>query len=109
MWGAVAQFVQLSSQKELSVARAVISDRKRGTAHEPLYDIDPRTGATLEIFYADRALAASFGAPAGWFWWSCERDFPPGPATGPFANSYLAYRDMLRSLKSVANFGKRAF
>ena len=79
------------------MARAVISDPKRGTAHEPLYDIDPQTGATVEIFYADRALAKSFCAPAGW------------PASGPFANSYLAYRDTLRSIKSVANFGKRAF
>ena len=25
-------------------------------AHEPLYDVDPRTGASIEVFYADRAL-----------------------------------------------------
>jgi hypothetical protein len=24
--------------------------------HEPLYDIDPRSGASIEVFYADRAL-----------------------------------------------------
>jgi hypothetical protein len=75
------------------VARAVMSDPERRAALEPLYHINPRTGATIEIFYGDPVLAASFGAPAGWFWWSCERDFPPGPATGPFPNSYLAYRD----------------
>jgi hypothetical protein len=75
------------------MARAVISDPKQGTAHEPLYDIDPQTDATVEIFYADRALAKSFGTPAGWFWWSCRRDFPPGRATGPFATSYAAYRN----------------
>jgi len=28
----------------------------QSTAHEPLYDTDPRTGATIEVFYADRAL-----------------------------------------------------
>ena len=43
------------------MARAVISDPKRRTACEPLYDIDPQTGASVEIFYADRALAMSFG------------------------------------------------
>ena len=92
------------------MARAVISDPKRGTAHEPLYDIDPQTSATVEIFYADRALAACFGMrDAGWVWWSCRRGLLPGRATGPFPNSYLAYRDTLRSLKSEANFGKRAF
>ena len=75
------------------MAQAVICEPKRRTAYEPLYDIDTQTGASVEIFYADRALAKSFGAPAGWFWWSCQRDFLPGQATGPFANSYLAYRD----------------
>ena len=39
------------------MARAVISDPKRRTAFEPLYDLDPQTGASVEIFYADRALA----------------------------------------------------
>jgi hypothetical protein len=78
------------------VARAVISDPKRHTAYEPLYEIDPQTGDSVEIFYADRAVARSFGtSDAGWFWWSCQsgslpRDLP----SGPFANSYLAYRDV---------------
>ena len=26
------------------------------TAHDPLYDVDPETGATIEVFFADRAL-----------------------------------------------------
>ena len=44
------------------MARAVISDPKRRPALEPLYeDIDPRTGASIEVFYADRVLAGSFG------------------------------------------------
>ncbi len=29
--------------------------------HAPLYDVHPRTGATIEIFWADRELAAAFG------------------------------------------------
>ena len=32
-------------------------------AHDPLYDIDPRTGATIEVFYADRELE-TFGSAA---------------------------------------------
>ena len=30
--------------------------------HDPLYDIDPRTGADIEVFYADRALETFGGA-----------------------------------------------
>jgi hypothetical protein len=76
------------------MAQAVSSDPKRRAAYEPLYDIDPRTGASVEIFYADRVLAESFGARSGWFWWSCQKGFlPDREPTGPFATSYLAYRD----------------
>jgi hypothetical protein len=74
------------------MARAVISDLKRHTACEPLYDIDAQTGASVEIFHADRALAASFGARTGWFWWACQRGFlPKSLPIGPFATSYAAY------------------
>jgi ABC-type ATPase involved in cell division len=53
---------------EAGVARAVISDPKRRAAYEPLYDIDPQTGASVEVFYADQVLAESFGTRgAGWF------------------------------------------
>jgi hypothetical protein len=77
------------------VARAVISDPKRRTAYEPLYDIDPQTGASVEVFYADCALARSFGAGGeGWFWWACQPGcLPDGRPTGPFATSYAAYRN----------------
>ena len=78
------------------MARAVISDPQRHTAREPLYDIDPQTGASVEIFYADGAVARSFGtSEAGWFWWTCQSgSLPEGEPSGPFANSYLAYRDV---------------
>ena len=46
-------------------------------AHEPLYDIDPRTGASIEVFYADRALETFGRCGAGWFWCSRQRGFAP--------------------------------
>jgi hypothetical protein len=86
--------VQLPPSKEASVARAVISDPKRRAAYEPLYDIDPRSDASIEVFYADRVLANSFGRGTGWFWWSCQRgSLPDRLPTGPFATSYAAYRN----------------
>jgi hypothetical protein len=77
------------------MARAIVSRMGRRPAYEPLYDIDPRTGASIEVFYADHILAESFGRRgAGWCWWSCQPGcLPGGPPTGPFATSYAAYRD----------------
>jgi hypothetical protein len=78
------------------MARAVISDPKRRAAYEPLYERDPQTGATIEVFLADRVLAESFGMGAGWCWWTCRPGYlPDGPPIGPFATSYAAYRDAL--------------
>ena len=67
-------------------------------AHEPLYDIDPRTGASIEVFYADRALETFGRCGSGWFWCSRQRGFAPeGQATGPFATSYAAYRHAMNT------------
>jgi hypothetical protein len=77
------------------VACLVTSCAKR--AYEPLYEIDPHTGITIEIFYADQVLAASFGANAGWYWWSCHRGSRPGQPHGPFHSGYRAYGDALFS------------
>jgi hypothetical protein len=68
------------------VARAVItSDPERRPAFEPLYDLHPRTGETLEVFYVDRALARSFGAGAiGFYWWTCQPGGLPSEPHGPF-------------------------
>ncbi len=78
------------------MSRAVICIPWRRAAGEPLYDFDQQTGATVEVFYADRVLAKSFGTRPGWFWWTCRSDFlPHEPPTGPFASSYLAYRNWL--------------
>src|SRR5664279_3535237 len=59
----------------------------------PLYDIDPETGISIEVFYSDRTLETFGRSGAGWFWWPRRRGSSPnGPATGPFATSYAAYR-----------------
>ena len=65
------------------MARTITCDARRRTAYEPLYDIDPQTGATIEVFFADQWLAKSFGTREGWFWWTCQRGFLPGGANWP--------------------------
>ena len=47
------------------MARAVVFDPKRHTAYEPLYDMDPQTGARVEIFYADRTPLATSSVQGG--------------------------------------------
>ena len=70
----------------------MISNPRQHARREPLYDIDPRTGASIEVFYADRALETFGRCGAGWFWWSRRRRCSPnGAPTGPFATSYAAY------------------
>jgi hypothetical protein len=71
-------------------------------AHEPLYDIDPRTGDAIEVFYADRELETFGRCGAGWFWWSRRRGFSPDrPPTGPFATSYAAYRHAMTTPAAI--------
>jgi hypothetical protein len=68
-------------------------------AREPIFDIDPRTGASIEVFFADRALETFGRCGAGWFWWPRRRGCSPdGPATGPFGTSFSAYRHAMQSL-----------
>ena len=82
----------------------------------PLFDIHPRTGAAIEIFYADRRLETFGRHGAGWFYWSRRRGFAPGgPPTGPFATRYAAYRhamkradaDLMHGASSYAVIGAR--
>jgi hypothetical protein len=69
--------------------------------YEPLYDIRPDTGATIEVFYADRVFASLRGP--GWFWWTCKPGFMPDwPPFGPFGTSYTAYRDALAGAATTA-------
>jgi hypothetical protein len=69
------------------------SSRPQRPRREPLFDVHPQTGISFEIFYADRTLETFGRGGAGWFWWPRRKGFAPdGPATGPFATSYGAYR-----------------
>ena len=36
--------------------------------HDPLFDVHPVTGASVEVFYADTSLTSFGGGAAGWFW-----------------------------------------
>jgi hypothetical protein len=69
------------------MASAVVSSSpERRSALEPLYALDPRTGASIEVFYADAVLAKSFCRREGWFWWSCHPgSLPDAPPTGHLA------------------------
>jgi hypothetical protein len=61
--------------------------------HEPLYDINPRTGISFEVFYSDRTLETFGRDGAGWFWRPRRRGCSPdGSAIGPFATGYAAFR-----------------
>ena len=72
---------------------------ERARSHQSLFDIDPRTGASIEVFYAERPLETFGRCGAGWFWCSRRRGFAPdGPATGPFPTSYSAYRDAINAV-----------
>ena len=74
---------------------------------EALYDVDTRTGASIEVFYADRALETFGRRGAGWFWWYRRRGFSPEcSATGPFPTSYSAYRDALNRGEPIVLFGR---
>jgi hypothetical protein len=78
--------------------QAPISNPRQRAAHEPLYDIDPRTGVSIEVYYSDRTLETFGQGGAGWFWWPRRRGFSPvGPAAGPFATSYAAYRHAMKT------------
>jgi hypothetical protein len=70
---------------------------------EPLFDINPLTGISIEVFYSDRTLETFGRGGAGWFWWPRRRGFSPdGPATGPFATGYSAYRHAMKSPTPVS-------
>jgi hypothetical protein len=65
---------------------------------KPIHDIHPLTGISIEVFFSDRTLETSGSGGAGWFWWPRRRGFSPdGPATGPFATRYAAYRNAMNT------------
>jgi hypothetical protein len=73
---------------------------------EPLYDINPQTGGSFEVFYSDRTLETFDRGGGGWFWWPRRRgSAPEGRATGPFATSYAAYRNAFGG--QLGGYGER--
>jgi hypothetical protein len=75
--------------------------------HDVFFEIHPVTGATIEVFYADRSLETFGWRGAGWFWWARQRGFAPeAAAIGPFPTSYSAYRDALRRRNKPTQFGQ---
>src|SRR3954454_10309379 len=84
-----------------------MNSAKQTAGGEPTCDVDPVSGATIEVFYADQASASCFGvSSAGWLWWCSKgRCLPDASPVGPFATSYAAYRDALGG--SAIQFGSR--
>ena len=73
---------------------------------EPIKDVHPGTGVSIEVFYWDLTLETFGRRGAGWFWWPRRRGFAPdGPAIGPFATSYAAYR---HAMETAMPFGGSA-
>jgi hypothetical protein len=66
-----------------------------------LYEIDPRTGTTIEIFYADAFAAQSFGARGAGFYWR-ERG-SPNVAGGPFVVCLDAYRNATANRTEISD------
>jgi len=80
---------------------------RRNLKFAPLFDVDPVTGASIEVFYADRTLETFGRVGAGWFWWRRQRWFAPTvPARGPFSTSYSAFRDALVRRPAAPLFGR---
>jgi hypothetical protein len=76
----------------------------RRAAHDALYDINPLTGISIEVFFADCTLETFGRGGAGWFWWPRRRGFSPGgQATGPFPSSYSAYRHAMVTATSSSS------
>jgi hypothetical protein len=81
---------------------APTSDPQR-PCREPLFDFNPLTGISIEVFYSDRRLETFGRGGAGWFWQTRRRGYPPeGQATGPFATSYAAYRQAMNAVTPIA-------
>jgi hypothetical protein len=77
-----------------------------GSRHETLFDIHPVTGASFEVFYADRRLESFGRRGAGCYWRFRRRGFAPnGPALGPFPTSFAAYRSAVNTLGEFQSHG----
>jgi hypothetical protein len=79
-----------------------------GNRFEPLFDVHPATGVSIEVFYADSRLVTFGRGGAGWFWWPRRRGLAPeGPARGPFPTRYAAFRNALGAPNNSIVFGRK--
>ena len=65
----------------------------RRAARKPMFDVHPQTGASIEVFYADRTIETFGRCGAGWFWW-----LPAAPGFAPDSPSHRPVRYELRRL-----------
>jgi hypothetical protein len=59
------------------VRQAPARNPRQRSRREPLFDVHPRTGTSIEVFYADLTLETFGRCGAGWFWWSSRYGLPP--------------------------------
>jgi hypothetical protein len=77
-----------------------VGNNDRLQKYEPLFEIHPISGASIEVFYADAKLATFGRGGIGWFWQVRQRGFAPqGTVSGPFPTSYSAYRNAMSALE----------
>ena len=80
---------------------------RRNLKFAPLFDVDPVTRASIEVFYADRTLETFGREHSGWFWHVRRpAHAPEGPTTGPFPSSYSAYRNAVSSSRLASEQGR---
>jgi hypothetical protein len=85
---------------------AVNSGADAHACRQPLYDTDPRTGATIEVFHADSLFAQAIGKRGvGWFHWSCQPGCQPSEPAGPFGTAFRAYSDALARTRDAQHRG----
>jgi hypothetical protein len=66
--------------------------------HEPLYDIHPLTGISIEVFFSNRTLETFGKVGAGWFWQVRHRGCSPiSSPIGPFPSCFSAYRHAMNA------------
>jgi hypothetical protein len=98
-------FARLGSCRNDGTRGMTMFSDRRHPKYDPLFYLDPLTGVTIEIFYADRTLESFGRRGAGFFWSPRRRGFAPtGPAHGSFPTSYSAYWDALKSGEPDCSF-----
>ena len=77
-------------------------------AHEPLYDINPRTSASIEVFYADRTMETFGRGGAGWFCWLRRRGFASDGRVARSLRATRPFTTLCRGAPNPHNSGERS-